>query len=441
MAKTVVLGLISAVCYLLFPPVSHAVTFVQGASLSSSEFRILDSQHAGFKSSASSDNFRLLSTVGDVAIGSSSGTNFGLRSGFLYYPLVIAPTLTSATAGNASVSLVWEAAVLDAGWTLSGYNVCRTPGTCVDVGNVTSYSVTGLTNGTSYTFTVQAKEIFGNVVAESNALSATPTSGATPTPTPGGGGGGGGGGTLIGNRLELEGYAYPDARVTILRDGVLQDVETADNDGTFTYAQQNITSGTYTYGFWAEDENGRRSVVLSIPLTFSGYTVRNVDNVVIAPTIEFTTADSVQPGGTIGIRGAATPNSRVRIRINPGNREYTVTATGNGIGTYAFSVPTTGFPVGAYDISARTELTSISGTSQYSQLLPFGVGVPAPEAPAACGNDADINNDTRVNLIDFSILAYWWRRTPLPQVRPFDLNCDAQVRLDDFSILAYHWTG
>jgi hypothetical protein len=97
--------------------------------------------------------------------------------------------------------------------------------------------------------------------------------------------------------------------------------------------------------------------------------------------------------------------------------------------------------VGGYDISARTELTVASGQSQYSQLLPFGVGVPAPQPVGVCGNPPDISRDGRVNLVDFSILAYWWKRLPLPASRPFDLNCDGFVRLDDFSILAYHWSG
>lgn len=431
-------------CGLLFVPSgAEAVTFIKGSSLSSSNFRVLDPQHAGFKASASSTNYRLLSTVGDIGIGSSSATTYSLRSGFLYYPLVIAPAMTSATAGDGKADLVWTAATLDAGFTLSGYNVCYRPSagsfTCADVGNVLSYAQEGLTNGTSYDFKVQAKETFGNVVAESGTLSATPTA-----PAGGGGGGGGGGsGSVTGNRLTINGWAYPDAEVTVLRDGVVIERSTGRANGSFRISQSGITSGTYTYGFWAEDRDGRRSVVLTLPLTFSGNTTHNVSNVIVAPTIEFTSADSVDPGQPISIRGAATPDSRVRLRINPGGQTQTVFATSTNVGTYEFTLNTSGLSVGAYDISARTELApSYVNASQYSQLLPFGLGVPAPDIPSGvCNNPPDINRDTRVNLIDFSVLAFWWRRTPLPASRPFDLNCDDRVALDDFSILAFHWSG
>ncbi|MDD5749956.1 MAG: dockerin type I domain-containing protein, partial [Patescibacteria group bacterium] len=51
----------------------------------------------------------------------------------------------------------------------------------------------------------------------------------------------------------------------------------------------------------------------------------------------------------------------------------------------------------------------------------------------------DSNNDSRVNLIDFSIMAYWYRR-PNPPLN-VDLNNDGKVDLIDFSIMAYYWTG
>ncbi|MEK7535901.1 MAG: Ig-like domain-containing protein [Patescibacteria group bacterium] len=56
----------------------------------------------------------------------------------------------------------------------------------------------------------------------------------------------------------------------------------------------------------------------------------------------------------------------------------------------------------------------------------------------------DLNADRRVDLIDFSILAYWWGR-PLGgtfiTTEKNRLNGDGQVTLEDFSILAYYWLG
>ncbi len=65
--------------------------------------------------------------------------------------------------------------------------------------------------------------------------------------------------------------------------------------------------------------------------------------------------------------------------------------------------------------------------------------VPTPvekERPAIRG---DVNKDNRVNLVDFSIAAYWYRRLSPPA--SVDINGDGRVDLIDFSIMAFYWTG
>lgn len=51
----------------------------------------------------------------------------------------------------------------------------------------------------------------------------------------------------------------------------------------------------------------------------------------------------------------------------------------------------------------------------------------------------DINKDEKINLVDFSILAFWFQRDSPPS--NVDMNRDGIVNLADFSILAYYWTG
>jgi hypothetical protein len=133
--------------------------FSGGSSMSSDNFKILDAQHGAFSSisSASSSNFILLGSLGDIAIGSSSISNFKLNSGFLYYPTVRAPVLNTPTPGNSQVSLSWSAALGFQGYSVSGYNLCVKEGTsgvytCQDVGQLTSFTKTGLSGSTLYTF-------------------------------------------------------------------------------------------------------------------------------------------------------------------------------------------------------------------------------------------------------------------------------------------------
>ena len=86
-----------------------------------------------------------------------------------------------------------------------------------------------------------------------------------------------------------------------------------------------------------------------------------------------------------------------------------------------------------------------SQISDYGQSVAFIVGndnVDRSEYESTdCGSagNADVSCDGKVNLIDFSITAYWYKRTDVPD--NVDLNNDGKVDLIDFSIMAYHWTG
>ncbi len=57
---------------------------------------------------------------------------------------------------------------------------------------------------------------------------------------------------------------------------------------------------------------------------------------------------------------------------------------------------------------------------------------------AASSKKGDVNGDGKVNLVDFSIMAYWYKRADPPA--SIDMNGDDKVDLKDFSIMASYWT-
>jgi len=62
----------------------------------------------------------------------------------------------------------------------------------------------------------------------------------------------------------------------------------------------------------------------------------------------------------------------------------------------------------------------------------------------SCLPKADLNDDCRVNLVDFSIAAYWYKRPLSDSFKVLEkekLSADGKVDLVDFSIMAYYWTG
>ncbi len=90
-----------------------------------------------------------------------------------------APTIGTATAGNASATVTWTAPASNGGSAITGYVITPSSGSSVTVGNVTSDTVTGLTNGTAYTFKVAAINAVGTGPQSAASNSVTPTAPAT----------------------------------------------------------------------------------------------------------------------------------------------------------------------------------------------------------------------------------------------------------------------
>jgi uncharacterized repeat protein (TIGR02543 family) len=85
-----------------------------------------------------------------------------------------APTAVTGTAGDQQVALSWSAPSVNGGSEITSYTATASPGGASCVSSTTSCNISGLTNGTGYTFTVRATNSVGTSTSSQASSSITP---------------------------------------------------------------------------------------------------------------------------------------------------------------------------------------------------------------------------------------------------------------------------
>jgi cysteine-rich repeat protein len=280
----------------------------------------------------------------------------------------------------------------------------------------------------------------GDFCSDICVLEATSTTGGSPPPPPSGGGSGQGGlpsgfvPVLQQTRVVIQGKGYPNSVVNILKDGQILGIANTDSRANFSYETGPLTPGPTTFGFWSNDGRGLRSVTFTTTFQVTQNAVTTVSNVYLPPTIDLRTK-KVKPGEIIEAFGTTAPDAKVSVFVGKENSpRMTSTSTATGAWNLAFSTDGLENEV-FHNVKAIFELLG-AGTqvkSGYSQLVNFYVGERDVKEPGS----ADLNQDGKVNLIDFSILLFNWGKSGTIA----DLNNDDTVNLTDLSIMLFAWTG
>lgn len=259
----------------------------------------------------------------------------------------------------------------------------------------------------------------------------------------GGGGGGGGGGITLYSSVAFSGKTAPGSSVKILKGGILTSSVLSNLNGDFSTSIRYLTAGTYNFIIYYEDATGKKSASVTFNITVNQNQNITINNILLPPTLSIDKAQ-IKENETIKIFGQSAPNSQITIYLTPliGNPTTTLNTNANQIGVYEYLFNGQ-LQLGQYAVKAKAKLGEL--TSEYSLLQNFSVGTSTIEKPAGiCPQKGDVNYDCRVNLVDFSITAYWFRRTISPEfiiIENDQLSGDSKIDLVDFSILAYYWTG
>ena len=254
----------------------------------------------------------------------------------------------------------------------------------------------------------------------------------------------GGGGTGLRNNatVVLVGKAYPKSTVVILKGGQIIAKTVASPLANFQVSITGLSSGNYNFMVYSEDLNSLRSTLLSFPVMVSKGTLTKIEDIFIAPTISLDKTE-VRKGDVITIFGQSVPNAEVMLEVNSPQQFFRkVDADGNGV--YVYNFDSSVLEIGSHSTQSKSATnTEISAVSS-KELFQVGTKNVFRVESLTCSKKADFNADCRVNLVDFSIAAFWYLRTLTPAFvlrEAAHLNGDGKVNLVDFSIMAFYWTG
>ena len=254
--------------------------------------------------------------------------------------------------------------------------------------------------------------------------------------TSGGGSGGGGGSSSRPGDTEISvsGTAYPGRTVNILLDTESVGSVRATANGRFEFATD-ASPGTATMGFWSTDVNNVRSITFNTTFDVTQGAITNITGVVLPPTLSLST-QRPNPGDVVRATGQAIPSALIELHVN--NSEFIATTTSNTDGQWSLDLNTAQLRVAEHTLRARsvTQNGQLRTQSSFSTALQLFVGV-----DGRVTTPSDLNRDGKVNLIDFSILIFWWGTNAGNSDPSADISGNGRVGIEDFSILLFNWTG
>lgn len=242
---------------------------------------------------------------------------------------------------------------------------------------------------------------------------------------------GGGGGMLYG--LIFSGWAYPKATVHIWKDGVPKTTTIANDAGYFSVTLSELYKSNVLYTLYAIDKENRKSILLNYPIAVKVGYFTQISGIRFPPTIS-TDKTEVKVGDSILVRGYALPKEPLDVVIE-GLTGKTFYVVSDNDGIYEIYLPLLGFRKNNYNLHVNYH-----NDKKISKVIQFTIGNNSILAVDLTNNiPGDCNADQIINIIDFSVAAFWYGKNNPP--RCIDTNNDNVISLVDFSILAFYWTG
>jgi hypothetical protein len=234
--------------------------------------------------------------------------------------------------------------------------------------------------------------------------------------------------------VQLSGISAPGATVTITRDGTLLTTLVSGAGADYSVILGTEPIGQHEYLLAAEDESGGILGSQTLALNLQSGSTTIVSGIFLGPSIAIDKTE-VELGQSVTLSGQTAPGSSVTVTVSSTQAlDFSVVAASDGTWTRVVNTESVG--TGQHSAKARA-VTTGNTISAYSPSVSFLVN---PFDPATGKEPSDINTDGSSNLIDLSILLFFWH-TSNPSNPRADINHDGFVDIIDFSILLFQWTG
>ena len=334
-----------------------------------------------------------------VTATSRAGTSPGGTSDPVTLPAVpYPPFIGSVVPGNGQVTLTWMStgnipSTTDTVTALPGGQSCSVTGT--DISAYTTCTVTGLTNGTSYSFSVTSANDLGSSVS-SNSVTATPTDGRPGAPT--------GLTASAGDRQVTLNWAPTSSGSTLITSYTVTTApggQTCTTMGELTCTVSGLTNGT-SYSFTVSATNSVGTGSASAPVSATptdgrpgaptGLTASAGDSQV---TLTWTAPASSGSSAITGYTVVFVPSGVTTACTTTGATSCTVSSLTNGT-AYSFTVSASNSAgTGANSDAASATPTAGAGLKTFTGTTVPSGGTPAGQATAtitsgggtACGFD------------------------------------------------------
>lgn len=230
-------------------------------------------------------------------------------------------------------------------------------------------------------------------------------------------------------RVAFSGKAYPGSSIVLLRRSTQDDayqtvpLDTAviAGNGNFEISYAAIMHGQYLFALDIKDAEGNEASLLTFDTDFStGETFLNVKDIFVPPTLVFGNA-LIPEGKDVVIRGYAGPLNMVELEGAIARR---IEADAKGYWSVAAS--TTALTRGEYYVKAR-QIDSLGNKSRFSSPRAFKIS--SLSTPRA-----DLNNDDKIDVVDWSIFLFRWGSDDKMLKSKIDLDGNGKIDILDFSI-------